>query len=256
MGQIRRGVTQDLLPTVRDSLGFTQLAVAFQPIVDVKNGRLFACEALVRPTGENIKGPIELFAEAIKRECVGELGRIIRQLAIDACPHWPLFLNIHPLELDEGWLTRPDDPVYQHDNLVFIEITESVPMSRESYTFGTLRELRAKGVSLVVDDLGAGYSNLKYIADLEPKLVKLDRALVCEITESDRVFRLIRSITALCADLGALVVAEGIEREEELKLVREAGVQYGQGYLIARPSFTAPHPVDGRVFALPGVVKA
>ena len=251
MGQTRRGLTQDLFPVVREALGFTDLTVAFQPVVNVIDGRLFACEALLRPTHPSFKGPLELIAEAINRGCMGELGRLVRKLSIESCPHWPLFVNIHPLELDEGWLTRPDDPIYMHDQQIFIEITESVPMSRETHTFGTLREMRSKGVHLIVDDLGAGYSNLKYIADLEPQLVKLDRLLIQEIAKNDRVFRLVRSIAALCKDLGALVVAEGIEHVEELSAVREAGVQYGQGYLIARPAPKPPDPFTGGKFTLP-----
>ncbi|MCC7381986.1 MAG: EAL domain-containing protein [Deltaproteobacteria bacterium] len=227
---------------VRQSLDEVQLKVAFQPLVELATGKLFAYEALVRPTHEQFNNPPKLFAEAIRRDCVGELGRLIRQMAIQGCSDRPLFLNVHPKELDDGWLTRPDDPIFSHDQPIFLEITESVPMSKESYAMGTLREVRSKGVWLVVDDLGAGYSNLKYIADLEPAVVKLDRELICEIAKSQRLFKLVRSIVALCVDLGSKVVAEGIETVEELNAAREAGAHYGQGYYIARPDFTPPVP--------------
>jgi EAL domain-containing protein (putative c-di-GMP-specific phosphodiesterase class I) len=243
VAKTRRGLTQDLFPNLKGRLGFTDLQVAFQPLVDVSDGRLFAYEALCRVQHPSLRGPIEFFGEAIRQELVGELGRLVRHAAISACADTPLFLNVHPKELDDGWLIRPDDPIFVHEQPIFIEITESVPMSKESYTYGQIRELRAKGVQIVVDDLGAGYSNLKYIADLEPEVVKLDRSLITEI-ESDRVFRLVRAITRLCADLNAKVVAEGIERVEELARVREAGVQLAQGYYIAKPALAPPQPSE------------
>lgn len=237
-----RGPTRDLPAIVRDTLGFTDLAVAFQPLVDLGTGKLFAYEALVRAKHERLKNPIELFDEAIRLQCVGELGRLIREIAVARCPDHALFLNVHPRELDQGWLTRPDDPMFAHEHPVFLEITESVPMSHETYCRGTLAEVRSRGVRLVVDDLGAGYSNLRYIADLEPEVVKLDRALIANLAHSERVFRLVRAITRLCVDLDARVVAEGIERPDELEAARAAGVHFGQGYLIARPDVTPPKP--------------
>ncbi len=90
---------------------------------------------------------------------------------------------------------------------------------------------------LVVDDLGAGYSNLKSIADLEPKVVKIDRGIVEGLKKGSRQQKLVRAIVRLCEDLGAEVVAEGIETAEELGAVREAGVHLVQGYLFARPAF-------------------
>jgi len=243
MARARRGLTQDLYPHLRGRLGFEELKVAYQPIIDARTGALFAYEALCRAQHPDKLGPQELFEEAIRRDVVGELGRLIRQLAVSKCDDCPIFLNVHPLELEEGWLIRPDDPIFTHEHGIYIEITESVPMSKESYTYGQLTELRHKGIHIVVDDLGAGYSNLKYIADLEPAVVKLDRLLVSEI-QNDRVFRLVRAIARLCVDLGAKVVAEGIEKEEELKAVQDAGIDLVQGYLLAKPNFVPP-PMAG-----------
>lgn len=226
---------------LRRRLGFRELEVAYQPIVDATTGALFAHEVLCRPKHDTLSNPQDFFEEAIRSEVVGELGRVIREIAVSACPDWPLFLNVHPLELEEGWLIRPDDPIFLHGHPVYVEITESVPMSKGSHTHGQLTELRHKGVAIVVDDLGAGYSNLKYIADLEPAVVKLDRALITEIT-SERVFRLVRAIARMCHDLDARVVAEGIERPEELSGIQAAGVDLVQGYLVARPAPKPPRP--------------
>lgn len=224
----------------RDALNSKRLYVVYQPIVDLRTGEVFAHEALARCEEPRVDPPA-LFDAAISSGCCGELGRALRQLAIDGCTTHPLFLNVHPHELDERWIVRPDDPLFFHERKVFLEVTEAVPLSHYKVCESVLRELRGKGVSLAVDDLGAGFSNLKYIADLAPEIVKLDRELVRNLHEHERLFRLVSGLVRLCEDLGARVVAEGIETREELRAVIDAGARYGQGYVLARP---ARHPPE------------
>lgn len=216
---------------------------AFQPVVDLKTGVLFAHEALARCRTDAFKNPMVMFHAAIEEKCVGELGRLLRHAAIKGCPAVPLFLNVNPNEFDEGWLVQPDDPIFWHDHPVYLEITESVPISHFAYCNSVLKEVRSKGVRIVIDDLGSGYSNLKYIADLEPEIIKLDRELVAGVTQGSRQYRLIKNTIALCHDFGAKVVAEGIETTTELNAVIEAEADFGQGYLIARPAYPAPNYV-------------
>src|SRR6185436_19959304 len=180
------------------------------------------------------------FAAAVESDCCGELGRAIRELAVVNCPNHPLFLNIHPSELNERWLVQPDDPIFQHSEDVYLEITEGVPLSHFRLCQSILREVRGRGVYLVVDDLGAGYSNLRYIADLHPRVVKLDRDLIAGLVKDTRMFKLVSAIVVLCRDLDAMVVAEGIETAQELDAVISAGARFGQGYLLARPAFPPP----------------
>lgn len=217
------------------------LSVVFQPIVVLATGSLFAYEALVRCRKPDLSNPLVLFEQAVALGCVGRLGRMIREIAIPLSSGIPLFLNVHPLELQERWLVRPDDPIYQHDSAVFLEITESVPLTHYDLCIDVLREVRARsGVQLVVDDLGAGYSNLKRIADLAPQVVKIDRGLVYGLDRSPRQRQLVTSVVRLCTDLHAVVVAEGIETEDELMALADTGAHYGQGYLFARPAFPMP----------------
>jgi EAL domain-containing protein (putative c-di-GMP-specific phosphodiesterase class I) len=138
-------------------------------------------------------------------------------------------------------LIRPDDPIYEHDAPVYLEITESVPLTHFDLVMSVLREVKMRGnLQLVVDDLGAGYSNLKSIADLEPQVVKLDRGLVAGIERNPRQRQLVNSVVSLCRDLKARVVVEGIETEDELAALRDSGADYAQGYLFARPGFPIP----------------
>jgi EAL domain-containing protein (putative c-di-GMP-specific phosphodiesterase class I) len=214
--------------------------VVYQPVVDLSTKRVYAYEALVRSKDPMFESPPALFAAAVAHSCTGELGRMIRQMSIESCPDHPLFLNIHPAELNEKYIVQPSDPIFQHDRDVFIEITEGVPLSHFHLCQQILREVQGRGIYLVVDDLGAGYSNLKYIADLQPRVVKLDRELIAGLTIGSRLFKLVSAICVMCKELDAMVVAEGIETETELEAVIASGARFGQGYLLARPAFPPP----------------
>jgi EAL domain-containing protein (putative c-di-GMP-specific phosphodiesterase class I) len=222
-------------------VGRQDLDIVFQPIVDLRTGWTVAYEALTRCRWPELRDPLTLFGRASAEGCVGKLGRSIREVAFERCDDAPLFVNIHPGELNEGWLVRPDDPIFFHDRAVYLEITESAAFNYFDLCLNVLREISSRGGGyLVVDDLGAGYSNLKRVLDLEPRVVKLDLALVRGIEKSRRQQILVRQVVALCQELGADVVAEGIETLDELKAVRDSGAQMGQGYLFARPEYPVP----------------
>ena len=228
--------------SVRD-ITTSDLDVVFQPILDLSTGATFAQEALTRCKWPEFKNPMKLFEQAQEERCCGSLGRKVREVAFARCTNEPLFVNLHPHELDEGWLVRPDDPLFFHDRPVYLEITESAAFTYFSLCVNVLKEICSRsGAFLVVDDLGAGHSNLKRIIDLEPHVVKLDLALVRGIEKSKRQQILVRQVVSLCRELGARVVAEGIETEDELSAVIDTGAQYGQGYLFARPAFPIPKP--------------
>lgn len=224
-------------------LTVSDLDVVFQPIVDLSNGTTFAYEALTRCKWPEFKNPMVLFERAQAERCCGSLGRKVREVAFARCTDAPLFVNLHPHELDEGWLVRPDDPLFFHDRAVYLEITESAAFNYFSLCVNVLKEICSRsGAFLVVDDFGAGHSNLKRIIDLEPHIVKLDLALVRGIEKSKRQQVLVRQVVSLCKELGARVVAEGIETEAELSAVIDTGAHWGQGYLFARPAFPIPKP--------------
>ena len=228
---------------IRRVIDQRELHVVYQPVVDLKSHKIFAYEALARTRAPEFDGPMALFAAAVEHSCTGELGRILRAMSLDGCNTHPLFMNLHPAELNEGWVVQPDDPIFQHSEDVYLEITEGVPLSHFRLCQNMLAEVRGRGVHLVVDDLGAGYSNLKYIADLQPRVVKLDRDLIAGLTKTSRLFKLVSAIVRLCGELDSKVVAEGIETKTELEAVIAAGARFGQGYLLARPAFPPPELV-------------
>jgi EAL domain-containing protein (putative c-di-GMP-specific phosphodiesterase class I) len=217
------------------------LHVVFQPIVELATGELLAAEALVRCRRRGLENPVTLFELAESERACGYLGNLIRQVAFSLVRDVPLFVNVHPQELGSRWLERPDDPLQNQERPVYMEITESAVFEYFDLCMSVAREVRVRsGVRIVVDDLGAGYSNLKRIVDLEPDVVKLDRDLVRNIDKSARQQILVQKLVGLCAELGAKVCVEGVESAEELAALRDSGADYVQGYYIARPDFPLP----------------
>lgn len=222
-------------------VGLDDLDVVFQPIVALATGRQFAVEALVRCKWPEFEDPMVLFEHAVTETTAGRLGRYIRDIAFNLCRSQPLFVNIHAEELASRWLVRPDDPIAFHDHDVYLEITESAAFKYFDLCMNVLKEVCSRtGAKLAIDDLGAGYSNLKRVADLEPDVVKLDRELIRGLDKSRRQHTLVTAVVRMCKELGAKVVAEGIETRDELYAIRDTGAHYAQGFLLARPGYPIP----------------
>lgn len=239
------------------SITVDDIHMVFQPIVEIETGLLFAHEALVRCKLPQYASPQLLFLAAQKEHACGHLGHIIRKQTFERCQDTALFVNVHPEELAQRWLVRPDDPINFHEREVYLEITESAAFTHYDLCMSVLKDVCTRsGVHLVVDDYGAGHSNLARILDLNPKIVKLDGVLIRGIDKDPRRQAMVRHMVALCTDLGARVVAECIETTEELKAVADQGVQFAQGFVIARPAFPPPaidFPLERRSNPSPSV---
>ena len=229
-------------PSVATLVAADHIYVELQPIVDLPTGRTTGVEALARCSVLEFASPLLLFASAVRQEVVGLLGRVLRRQACRAAGGQRLFLNVHPKELDEDWLTDPDDPIHTYDGEVVLELAESVPLERHLCNFSVLTELRRRGIRLALDDFGAGYCNLDHILSLTPDLVKIDRSLVSGAVPGSKRQQLLAALRVLCDSQGATVVAEGIEAETELAAVRASGIELGQGFLLGRPSPSRVQP--------------
>lgn len=227
-------------PNIR-GFGPDAFDVVYQPIVDARTGEVFAHEALVRCRRPEYANPTRLFAAASEQKTCGHLGRVIRQVAFERHPDGPLFVNIHPDELSSRWLVRPDDPMSLHAHDVYLEITETAAFTHYDLCMDVLGEVCSRlGASLVVDDFGVGHSTMRRVLDLRPAVVKLDRELVSQVHRDKRRLMFVSHIIDVCRDLGAKVVAECVETPEELSALLDAGADYVQGFLLARPGFPKP----------------
>ncbi len=220
--------------------------MAFQPILNLRTRQLFAYEALVRTEEDSMKRPDVLIATAERLGRVHELGRSVRaavaRAAAAAPPGILLFVNIHGLELTDEELFDPRGPLIPYAPRVVFEITERIgidPIAGPS----RVEMLRRLGYRIALDDLGAGYAALGALATLEPDVVKLDMSLVRDLHLHPAKRRVVGALATLVRELGAQVVAEGVETTAERDAIIEAGIDLVQGHLHGRAARDFPPPI-------------
>jgi len=225
------------------------LWMAYQPVM-TRDGTCFGYEALLRTTATAVPHPGAFLDIAQRLGKIVELGRQVRAAVAQdlATASGVAFVNLHPFDLGDRELGSESDPLAVWADRVVLEITERASLDGVPDLRGVIARLRARGFRIAVDDLGAGYAALSSFASLEPNLVKLDMSLIRDIDQNQTKRKLVASMTALCRDLGILVVAEGIETEAEREVVMESGCDLLQGFLLGRP---APRPVGGGAPAQP-----
>lgn len=216
----------------------TQLGFAVQPILHAETSTLFAQEALLRPRHPAFPGPIELLVAVERHGRVQAFGEaVLAAIAtwLPACPR-PVFVNLHPQQLgDPAHLERSLRPLHDQAHRIVLEITERSSLQELGDWETSVHMLRDHGYSIAVDDLGAGYSTLAMLADLQPQYIKLDRSLITGLHLSSRRQRLVQLLATFGQTTGAKVIAEGIEEPEELETVVACGIPLVQGYLLGQP---------------------
>ncbi len=219
------------------------LWMAAQPILTA-DGKVEGHEFLMRSVEPNLPnaGAVLVAAESLDR--VHHLGRRVRALVAQAAKKIPglLFVNIHPLDLQDSELLRNGGALAAIAHRTVLELTERTKLDQDE-ACSMITYLRALGFRFAIDDLGAGYASLSAVAAFQPEIVKLDMSLVRDIGESPRQQRLVRAIVSFCVGEGTKVVAEGIETARELEVVQELGCELLQGYFLGRPARPGlPHP--------------
>lgn len=221
-------------------------AIALQPVVDVNTGQLLGAEALSRFTG-GLGTPDVVFREADDLGIGPRLEAAAFQASRNLARLLPdtayLAMNLSPAALLDPSMTAPLADVEDPSKCV-LELTEHVSVDGYRPLLETLAPLRARGFRVAVDDVGAGYASFHHVLELTPDIIKIDRSLIAGSSRDGARRRIITSIVLLALDLGASVVAEGVEEHDDLRAVTDLGVDAVQGYLLERP--TTDHGVVGR----------
>jgi EAL domain-containing protein (putative c-di-GMP-specific phosphodiesterase class I) len=218
------------------------LGVAFQPIVDLASGQVVGAEALARFTdADDSPIPTErcfLDAHAVDMGVPLELA-VIRQALDCEQSRLPagryLALNVSPAVLEHDDLAF-EIAAHRTNRPLVVEITEHQPVEDYVALSASLDRLRELGVRVAVDDVGSGFASFRHVTRVNPDILKLDRTLVCGIDDDPVRQSLASAIVAFAADVGAVVVSEGIENESELSCLRGLAVGCGQGFYLARPN--------------------
>ncbi|MGY1813302.1 putative bifunctional diguanylate cyclase/phosphodiesterase [Blastococcus sp. SYSU D00820] len=227
----------------------TGLAVHYQPVVDPRNGEIQGLEALVRWTHpeRGAVPPCEFVPVAEREGLIRPLGTFVGTTAVREARELvdatglDLFLsvNVSGLELDDpGFPDLVLDTLLENGwpaSRAVIEVTESLVEADTTRSLQALERLRAHGMKVAIDDFGTGYSALARLDTLPTDYLKLDNSFVASITTSSRRARLLRSVVALADALDLTLIAEGVETEEQARVLTELGCRLAQGWLYGRP---------------------
>jgi EAL domain-containing protein (putative c-di-GMP-specific phosphodiesterase class I) len=213
------------------------IRIARQPIVDLASGAALGYEALSRFPGPD-SCPAGWFEDAHQVDKGTDLELLAIELALASLPALPahayLSLNVSPCTILGGALAAHLGAA-PLDRLV-LELTEHAPVEEYAAIAAALAELRARGLRLAIDDAGSGYASFRHILQLRPDIIKIDQSLIRDIDLDPGRRALAAALTGFAKDTGCDVVAEGVETEAELAVLRGLGIKAGQGYLLGRPA--------------------
>jgi EAL domain-containing protein (putative c-di-GMP-specific phosphodiesterase class I) len=223
----------------------------FQPILNLKTGETIAYEALNRPAASNLFPNTEEFYEFVGQsnqvflfECFCRnisLKRFMDRFKDNVIPGTSLlFINIHPnVLLDSNYhsgetLQLLSELGIEPKQVVF-ELTEKSAVTDVTLFEKVLANYRSQGFRIAIDDVGSGYNSLKRLIYLKPEFIKLDKSLIQNIDQNLEQQQLVKLIIEYAKQSSTEIIAEGIERMEELVFICEFGVHYGQGYALGKP---------------------
>lgn len=214
--------------------------IVVQPIVDLRTGTVIGGEALSRFTGPLVQGPDKWFADAADVGLGAELEMLAIRGALEEMTLMPagtyLSVNVSAsTAVDHPLLDLLSSPGVAADRIV-VELTEHSDVTDWPLLHHTLASLRLLGVKIAVDDTGAGFAGLSHILNLRPDIIKLDLDLVRGIHLDPARQALATGLLVFAKQIGAPLVAEGIETEHDLATLQRIGVTHGQGYYLGRPA--------------------
>jgi EAL domain-containing protein (putative c-di-GMP-specific phosphodiesterase class I) len=220
--------------------------MAFQPIVSLREQRVFAFEALVRGPGGEGAGSV---LSQVNADNIYAFDQSCRVKAIETAAQLGLAETGAALSINfiPGAVYRPETCIratlaaagrvgFPRDRLIF-EVTEGEKVVDRAHLRGILEEYRRHNFRSAIDDFGAGYAGLNLLAEFQPDIIKIDLELVRDIDTKPVGQKIVAAMVGLCRDLAIEIIAEGVETRGELSALQAMGVDLFQGYLFAKPGF-------------------
>ncbi len=234
---------------LRQALERNELALAYQPKVDLASGRVVGLEALIRwlPRSGSIIGPEQFIPVAEETGLIVPVGRwVVRE----ACKQWidwrdagfappPVAVNLSPRQLSDARLIEDIDTILKDTGMeasqLQLEVTESAAMDNPERTFGILDALRQRGLHVYIDDFGTGFSNLGQLKRMPIDALKIDKSFVNDVLADSDDAEIVNAIIRLAHSLKLRVVAEGVEQRDQVEFLRQNGCDEIQGYIVSKP---------------------
>ncbi len=218
----------------------------YEPIVSVASKTVYGYEALARgPEESEFHSPLVLFGTAEREGLVFELDCLCRQSGLDGASALPegtrLFLNVRPTAIYDPHF-RPGTVIQtlERANLRPTDVVFEISEQESIGNFAAFREVRDEyrklGFQFALDDTGAGYASLHALIELEPEFIKVDRALITNLDTDRSKQSLLKALQAVADGIGAKIIGEGLDTLEELGMLGELGIPFGQGWLFGRPT--------------------
>jgi diguanylate cyclase (GGDEF)-like protein len=234
---------------LRHAIAHGGLEVYYQPCLSLKDDRITGCEALVRwrHPERGMVSPAEFIPIAEDTGLINEIGEWVLATACRDAAGWPdeirLAVNVSPVQFKSGTLALKIMAALAASNLpasrLELEITEAVLIRDDETALAILHQLRAIGVRIALDDFGTGYSSLSYLHRFPFDKIKIDRCFVSDIAGPDGSASIVQAVVNLASARRMATTAEGVETEEQQRLLRALGCSEMQGYL-----FSAAKPAD------------
>jgi EAL domain-containing protein (putative c-di-GMP-specific phosphodiesterase class I)/GGDEF domain-containing protein len=240
-----------MLAHLDEIIGQRLLTVLFQPVADLRSGEIIGYEGLIRgPSDSPLHSPINLFNIAARYGLLVEIEHLCRRTVLERFTELglpgKLFLNVNPQSLTQGDARQGETINYLKDvrlspARVIVELTESLPTYDYDMLYQAATHYREMGFQVAMDGFAEGFSSQHLCSELHPDFVKIDLHLIQDISNNPVKRHFVRSIQEIALSTGCQVIAEGIETQRDLLLLRDLGIAYGQGYHIARPN---AHPAS------------
>ena len=239
---------------LREAVRGDQLVVLYQPVYDLPSGNMVAAEALVRwqHPSRGLIAPLEFIPLAEETGLIVELGAQVLRKACFQAAEWGrqhpgrglmVSVNLSPRQLVEPDLGQLVSDVLEETGLdpglLILEITETALMRNVQKAVAALAELRQLGVQLALDDFGTGYSSLSHLRQFPIDTIKIDKSFIDGLTRTGEQSAIARAVLEIGKILGVDVVAEGVESEEQLAMLRNLDCRSAQGYLFSQPVTSA-----------------
>jgi diguanylate cyclase (GGDEF)-like protein/PAS domain S-box-containing protein len=238
-----------LISDLRKAVSLRQLLVHFQPIIEIRSGKVLKAEALVRwqHPERGMVSPAEFIVVAEETGLISEIGDWVFKETVRWTQRWRTLIdkdfqvtvNRSPVEFvreqsKSFWLEYLAEVGLPGANIV-VEVTEGVLVDSDSPALETLLVCRKGGIEVAIDDFGTGYSSLAYLKKFDIDYLKIDQSFIRHLAVGSSDLALSKAIIVMAHELGLRVIAEGVETTEQLDLLRAAGCDYAQGYLFSRP---------------------